>query len=600
MALPTNYQGLSDMLDEARSQGATDDQLSQVVKMVKAQVPNGDWTPPVDKSSLGSTGMAQTNPAFSQPSFLPKPGTTNALGMQDPTASPLNRAESYAAGLPNVPASANTTSPLMKGTQAVEQKVVPRVQSAAQGAVDTTEEMAQGGIERGSQGVNEMGAAFTDNKPLLEKLGEAGTGAAHLLSGAAETAVSPILGPTVGAATGFFKPELQSHEVQKAQEALAPILAKIPPDVRDSARSLLDMLGIGGTGAAAEAVAPAVEAGMNVASKVPEVAGKALDVAGETAGKVAGKVGEMAAPVIEKGKQILGDYGNAADKEIALRQGLKETANTEAATKGIIDKIAPKLNIAEKRAAIAEQRVTKGSSSKLFGDKPDIVAPTQKVQKAAATISERIPGAAKMDEFTLHNAIDKETGNIATQLKPEMQKVNLKSDLKQGMLDSWDKLKRTQQDSVEFETYPGLKNMQGKFEKFVGELGKNVRSEGGQFRQKSLDDLWETRKTYDRSIPDKVKNATAQSSDLLQAQKDMWLENRKIFNDAIHDASDGLGGTSKKAFSDMSDLYTAMHNIASRGEVETKGTEGFITPKKALGGAVLLLGGGTALGKALN
>ena len=39
----------------------------------------------------------------------------------------------------------------------------------------------------------------------------------------------------------------------------------------------------------------------------------------------------------------------------------------------------------------------------------------------------------------------------------------------------------------------------------------------------TIDDIWQARQAYDDAIPPNVKTASEQSSDVLQAQKEIWL-----------------------------------------------------------------------------
>ena len=51
----------------------------------------------------------------------------------------------------------------------------------------------------------------------------------------------------------------------------------------------------------------------------------------------------------------------------------------------------------------------------------------------------------------------------------------------------------------------------------------------------------------------------------------MWLENRRILSNAINNSENGLGETSRSAFSDMKDMYEGRNGILSKAKIDTKG-----------------------------
>lgn len=87
-----------------------------------------------------------------------------------------------------------------------------------------------------------------------------------------------------------------------------------------------------------------------------------------------------------------------------------------------------------------------------------------------------------------------------------------------------------------------------------------------------MDDLWERAKAYDQSVPSNVKNANSLSTDVLQTQKSIWLQNRAVLRGAINDVATGLGETSQKAFADMHDMYNAQKGIQSSYKIPKEGT----------------------------
>jgi hypothetical protein len=138
---------------------------------------------------------------------------------------------------------------------------------------------------------------------------------------------------------------------------------------------------------------------------------------------------------------------------------------------------------------------------------------------------------------------------------------------------AWDRIKKRQQGSVEFTEFAGAKRFQEIFEGHLNKLRKGT-------TDKNLNDLWQIRKNYDNSIPDRVKQATDASPITSQIQKEMWLENRRILNDLINDSTRGLGTESQEAFKDMSNMYIARQNIIGKAKLDVKGEPGVVGKTK--------------------
>ena len=139
---------------------------------------------------------------------------------------------------------------------------------------------------------------------------------------------------------------------------------------------------------------------------------------------------------------------------------------------------------------------------------------------------------------------------------------------------------------------PNVQKMQ---EGFMANLKKHILKDG----EITMNDIWEARYNYDKSIKNTVKQADSKSPHELQLAKDIWLQNRNTLNNAINDMSTGLGGTSKKAFSDMSDMYNAVESMLSKSKkvVKSKPSKIVQTVKKhPLISSIV--GGGTTYGVA--
>lgn len=227
----------------------------------------------------------------------------------------------------------------------------------------------------------------------------------------------------------------------------------------------------------------------------------------------------------------------------------------------ITNAIAPKETAAEARLAMKQGRMTAAKEPGLFSSgTPGEITPTAKVQQAAQTIHEQIPGAAKMDEPTLFNALDNKIGETAQALRPQMEAVKVEPSALHKIVSEWENLKAEQLDGALKTEEPNIQKYQSKFEERLLKINSNS----------SLAEVWDARVDYDNSVSTNVKKATSMSSDSMQAAKKTWLQNRALMNGIINDMGTGLGETSQKAFSSMSDMYTAQNGIMTKAKDSLK------------------------------
>ena len=257
-------------------------------------------------------------------------------------------------------------------------------------------------------------------------------------------------------------------------------------------------------------------------------------------------------------------------KAIAKTQSGKAVAK-EAAS--ISEAIAAPTTKKEAQLAISQGRLVKGKEGLLTGKKPDVVLPTEKLQETSVIIQKKIPNASKLNEPELYTALDVEIGNTAKTLKPEMKKALFTNNQKNIIKEKWADIKTKQASTPEFaNSRAGAKQSQKQFQSFLDELDK---PKGGQMP--TLDDIWDLRKRYDATIPQTVKKATELSDSFLQLRKQMWLDNRELFNVAINDSVQGLGATSEQAFKEMNGMYEAKNNILQKAKIDVKGKKGILS-----------------------
>ncbi len=285
---------------------------------------------------------------------------------------------------------------------------------------------------------------------------------------------------------------------------------------------------------------------------------------GKSSGEIAGGIltAEGAKQTIEGATEAPQKIMDKADE---LRTKVIDKANEFKTPKmndleKINEKITPKPTVKEAKLAMDQGRLYAGSKGGVLkeGIPPKIAASEQQAQ-SVRTIHKNIPGAAEMDEPTLYQALDEKIGEIAKALKPEMEKVAIKPETFDKIREDWNVVKEAQK-SPYIPRDVNVKGMQKAFQDVLDNV------EDG-----TINDLWEARKGYDASIPSRIKEATDLSSETLQAQKDIWLENRRVLTDAINDVENGLGGTSRQAFSDMRDMYDAQHGLISKAKVTKTG-----------------------------
>lgn len=315
--------------------------------------------------------------------------------------------------------------------------------------------------------------------------------------------------------------------------------------------------------------------GLGALQQAGEVAGllpKAVDKTEQALGFDQGALTTPKTPLekVGAGLEIAGELATGGIRSAAPKIQKIPSFLKQKGIKEITEKIAPKLTKTEKQIAIAEGRVVRGKEGLLLGRRPDVVAPSKQVQRAAKTIQEEIPNASRLDQFQLSDQIANRITRISQELEPQMQAVKFTNFIK--ISNNWSKLKKTQAARPEFANFPGSKRIQKQFESFMRELKK----------AKTQDDLWKIRSKYDSSISNTVKQATDRSAPFTQLQKEMWLENRKLLNDAIKSSTTGLGKSARDAFQKLNDFYTARQNIISKADIVSKRRGGVLSPKNVI------------------
>lgn len=319
-------------------------------------------------------------------------------------------------------------------------------------------------------------------------------------------------------------------------------------------------------------------------TKHPEAA-KTLETAasvGSSAGNIATTIlgAEGVAKAGNAAVKTVTDASNTAKGALAVDKALhppedvasfveKNVAGApDAATVKIQDVISPKLTAKETRLALDQGRIVPGQNPGLLRDgTPDTVLPADRTINAAETIRRQIPNAENLKAPELYTALDTKIVDIAEKLRPEMEAVPITEATIEKISNDWEVVKARQLNDPYTPISVNVEKLQNQFET--------------QFLQKSkaghFGDLWDTAIKYDSSVPENVKGANSLSSDALQAQKAIWLQNRGVLRDAINDAANGLGAKSQTAFSNMTDMYNAQAGIKSSYKVLKDGAPGAVS-----------------------
>ncbi|MEI6580796.1 MAG: hypothetical protein WCO07_01345 [bacterium] len=319
-----------------------------------------------------------------------------------------------------------------------------------------------------------------------------------------------------------------------------------------------------------KAVAPEIEKALQkygkplydkIVTHIPEGLKDTYRVMAEKASKInVGKTTTAPSTVdkFQTGAENLDKKITGVIKDIPKKLGL--TAPEQTPDQKIAELIAPKPTAKEAKLAEMQGRLYKGKEQTLFkGETADKIATSDEQLKQVQTIKKLIPKAETMDEPTLYDTMRDKINGMAVRLKPQLEKVKIEPATVEKITNDWEALKKIQIAKADASEEANVKKLQTQFETLL------KKSKSG-----NMNDLWETAKIYDRSIDSSVKRANDMSDSKLLYKKEIWLQNRKILKDAINDSKNGLGETSRQAFSDMTDMYGAQQGILTKAEVGTK------------------------------
>lgn len=435
-------------------------------------------------------------------------------------------------------------------------------------------------------------------EPELEKFKDTRqVGSAKVFRGGASTFGAPIEGLLLGG----FEPEVQKGmeyigekiaDSDRASEVVQKLteLAEEHPALTDVFAGITELAGIKGGGkilkkggeATLDAAGNLKKVGPNIMDKLKSPAPGIKDKfagffnkAKETGDNLMRKVDDSMDPNILKA-DIVDSAGDAV-------KGLNKTDLTEGS--GLFERLKDKLynrkvdkdvkklektvepNLVKKEVqeALLDDRFIPGETGRfkgLFsGRAPDVVTVSNNVKKGLQTIAENIKGAAKLNDVKLYQRLRSEISDLSNKLKPQLQNVNLKPEVIDKVKDTWAKTKKMQLDDVVLQSFPGLKRAQTNFDNIINSITKSVRGPDGKFRTKTLNDLWEISKDYDKTVKNAIKNASKVQSETAQFYQQVWEQNRQILRDFLKQEASDMGIDARKMFEQMNDYYTVQNEI---------------------------------------
>jgi hypothetical protein len=340
----------------------------------------------------------------------------------------------------------------------------------------------------------------------------------------------------------------------------------------------------GASGAASIITSPIAPAMKPVSDAVNAVSDKISDVPAvqQFAGTGAGKVTANLAGDVANASNVAGTIAGGiegAGKLSALKSDVvtpatvdttasspvlstKVSPEVQAANRtALAEKISPKPTTAQAKIAMQQGRLVPGEKGGLLSEgTPDKIAASDQQRRAVATIDRLLPEHGSMSEPELYTALKGKIGDIANNLKPEMEKVPINQRTLEGINAKNAQLSKSLLEEAPATEEKNVIKRQAQFESFLKKSGN-----------KNMNDLWDTAKAYDDSIPQRVKNANENSPESLQLQKSEWQQRRAILKQAINDTKNGLGAKSQQAFSDMTDMYSAQDGLLSKAKVNAEG-----------------------------
>ena len=397
--------------------------------------------------------------------------------------------------------------------------------------------------------------------------------------------------PMEGVVVGGFEPEVQKvgeylSENETFKDAVGDWeeFAEKHPVAANYLVGGVELLGMKGGAKAAGEVADAAGTAATAAARTIDNVG--TNVLKNTPGAI-NKITDWGSSTFKRGSDALSSLGdgfkgfNKMDPQKYADELLSPLATTKNLRKG------------------AEKGLSDLGSKGLFSSTKATIGLSERMKQASATlvrVVEDLTGK-KLTKFKLQDlpvTIQEAISNIAEPLKNTFKKIKMPEKIKEGVLDSWISLKQTQLEDIFYN--PGTKRVHGKFDDI---LEKVIFKEGV-----SINDFWDGVKAFDKSVGKRIAEVLEMGgSDSAIAMHKSWKQIRSIMRKAMDDAAETIDDVAaKRAFMDMSDLYSARSQILENIRAVSKTDQSVIgsVTKNYVKQALPLVGGSIAAGAVLN
>lgn len=432
---------------------------------------------------------------------------------------------------------------------------------ASQAALDAKNKLKAGTIDKATYDK----LIKKSNEILFDKsVGGTNLGISQAVKGAVHTGMSPITGAVAGGA----KPELA-----KLGEKIASGVEGMSPENKEKLKGYMDKMSEMAKDhpALANYLTAGVElVGVGGGTKVASVGGKAaVDTIKNTAKAAAPMVGGVA----ELGGKLVKDLGTIGGGAVNLgvkggKIGVEKIKGmsilgTKKLGKGdnIKNIISPVLSTKNYKEAALKGLATPSSSSFWTGVKPSKIQLSDELSQAAVTAEKHVkelgynPSKVSAEEFP--TIIDKALSTIGPKLRDAFKEIKVPISMKNILSNTWNTVKNSQLKKANL-SHINVKSFQKEFENdYLSKIRQVWESKDG-FRNTSLEDLWDIVISYDKDWSTAVKSMRDDVGDVAIAQRQVWLQNRKILRDAMDSLAENITDLDvKNAFKEMSDLYKA-------------------------------------------
>lgn len=375
-------------------------------------------------------------------------------------------------------------------------------------------------------------------------------GGARVFGSPAEGLITGGLGPETDKVMNWAAEKIGDNE--KASQFVAGLgkLAEEHPTMANYLTALAEVAGVKGGSKVLKNVG---EGAIDATKKAVPVITDTVRRAGDT-------------PMVTNAIQKLQDIGTTAGQKFEKTFGpdmVPEEFVDPKNMKRAMELMTPELNVKNFREAANQGLAVRESNNFWRASSPDKIELSNRLAAAGKTLMEKFPTLSKLKDVELPVKIKEEIGKIANEIRPHFKEINVSKEIKTKISDTWEKVKRAQEKNPDF-SFAGVNSMQKNFEtEILPKLTQKFQDAKGKFRNVNLEDVWDLVKGYDKSVPDRVKNAVETASDSrLLVQKDAWLQNREILRDTIDSLAETMKDlNAKKAFKQMSDLYEAQEVI---------------------------------------